>query len=238
MKDFQIYKKIVALTIAGGMLVSLVACGNKNKDKEFVDVGTESIVDNSTTKYPEHAIIAGGSKAELEEETVEKKPQKDIKKYKPLDFKDVSDYSAKYKELLQERERYNKDMKTVVANKNSYSTEEVAYAIYNIVRIDNDLSCLLVKIYEEKTEAIKDDASLVEQIETLQDVLNKMMNLKSKIETAKKDFNPALDKLVKADVEQIERVQKFSLLPLNAPINKLQREIKDLKIELENSLAR
>ena len=128
-------------------------------------------------------------------------------------------------------------MKNVVALKGIHSTEEIAYAIYNVVKVDNDLSCLLVKIYEKRLAETENQIYLADQIEALEDVLNKMKTLNVEIDTASQDFASALEELSEADVEQIERVQKFSKIPLTKPIKQLEKKVEQLKEDLKAALS-
>jgi len=163
--------------------------------------------------------------------------KKDYSKYYPLDFSTVSNNQEKFDQLIVDRDGYFKNMKSVLSLKAIHSNEEIADAIYNVVRIDSDLSNLLVKIYDETKEDIKDDIYLADQIEKLEIVLYNMKDLRDKIVNAESEYSKHLEDIVKADAEQIQRVSKYSVLPLKSPINKMEKEIKNLKEDLEEALA-
>ncbi len=251
MKNFKIVKRLSALTLAGAMIVAMVSC-SKSKDEDFsVETAqnqqdemiethekesvTESVVENKTE---EKTTEKESEKESNKESETEKKEESKIKVYSPLDFKTVSDYATTFDSLIKEREDYEKQMKNVLNFKLLYSKEDISTAIYNVVRIDSDLSSLILKVYENKQNDIQNMVYLADQIETLEAVLNKMQDLQQKIETSKSEYSSSLNDLTNADANQIEKVHKYALNPLKAPIKQLVREIDDLKAELQESLGK
>lgn len=230
----KIVKIIAGLTIVSVVGVGAISCANK-KPETVLDVlpGSEQEMLDSL-KEP---IIAGGSNVDVSDTNADSETETKVEKYDALDFQTVTDYEAEYDRLIALREEYNKTMKKVVDYKVLYSTEQIAYAIYNVVKVDNDLSCLLLKIYDQRLAETENQIYLADQIESLEDVLNKMKDLQEKVNTARQDFNKGLDELSQADVEQIERVQKFTITPLNRPMKQLERQVKQLRKDLEEALA-
>lgn len=233
----KIVKVVAGLTLVAVVGISAFSCANKNPES-YIDVAPkdEEFVLNTDAD----SILAGGSSVNLEDANSDTETQAEttakVEKYQALDFQKVSDYDAEYETLIVKREEYYKTMKLVVDFSALHSTEDIAYAIYNVVKVDNDLSCLLLKIYEQRLAAAENQVYLADQIESLEDVLNKMRDLKAQINEASVDFEKALDRLSEADVEQIERVQKYSVTPLNRPINQLEKKVEQLKEDLEAAL--
>jgi len=231
----KVVKRIAALSLAGTMAVSIVSCAKKNMAVEGLeDVHYETSMDENGNEV---LVDENGNIVETNANVDNKGEKKDYSKYYPLDFSTVSNNQEKFDQLIVDRDGYFKNMKSVLSLKAIHSNEEIADAIYNVVRIDSDLSNLLVKIYDETKEDIKDDIYLADQIEKLEIVLYNMKDLRDKIVNAESEYSKHLEDIVKADAEQIQRVSKYSVLPLKSPINKMEKEIKNLKEDLEEALA-
>ena len=54
--------------------------------------------------------------------------------------------------ILKERDRYYNHLKSVLSVSSLQTKEEITSAIYSVVRLDNDLSNLLIKMYNDKKE--------------------------------------------------------------------------------------
>jgi len=231
----KVVKRIAAWSLAGTMAVSIVSCAKKNMAVEGLeDVHYETSMDENGNEV---LVDENGNIVETNANVDNKGEKKDYSKYYPLDFSTVSNNQEKFDQLIVDRDGYFKNMKSVLSLKAIHSNEEIADAIYNVVRIDSDLSNLLVKIYDETKEDIKDDIYLADQIEKLEIVLYNMKDLRDKIVNAESEYSKHLEDIVKADAEQIQRVSKYSVLPLKSPINKMEKEIKNLKEDLEEALA-
>lgn len=233
---------------------TMFSCAKKPELTESIDTNTadETVVNIAdpntyeTTVDSQGNVIVGPNKNDVVEEsreTTSENIKEDIKKegvvelYSPVDFSIVSDFQAEYDKLIDKREKFDLTMKTIVATRLLHSKKEVAAAISNVVILDNDLTSLLVKIYDQTKDDVKDDVYLVDQIEKFEKVLDEMNSLKAKIEECKEYYSDALDYIDEVDAEKISKVSKFSLIPLNMPIKNLKQEIKELKVELEEALA-
>ena len=231
----KIVKTVSMLVIAGGMILTSVSCSpqtiDNNSKAPYVTItdanGNKVLVDKNGNE-----VTTGLDNFEIKEEN-----KVDVKVYTPLDFKTVKDCDAMFDKLMLEREEYYKQMKDVLNFKLFYSQEEIAVSIYNIVRIDSDLSNLILKAHKNKQKDIESMVYLADQIETLENVLNRMTDLKEKIEQSQAGYASSLKNISAADVSQIEKVHKYALNPLTTPINKLTKQIEDLKVELKNALA-
>ena len=228
MRKYKIVKKITTLTIAFAFMITMISCSSKSNDVEI-----EKDISQQGTVTDENADVVTSNK----EITAEKQEDKIIK-YASLDFKTVTDCEKTYETLIKEREVYEEQMQKVLGLKLFYSKEDVTTAIYNVARIDSDLSNLILKIYNQTKEDIKDEKYLADQIEALQKVLDKINLLKSNIETSKKEYSKALDNILEADSEKIEKVHKFALTPLKQPETYLKSEIESLKEELKEALEK
>ena len=236
----KIVKKVAALTLAGTMVATMVSCAKNNtitagdiKD----DIKYETITDENGNEI---WVDSNGNVDEKEPENMtqeENTEKQESIKYSPLDFSTVSNFQDKYDELIKSRGEYFSNMQTVLKFKSFHSQEEIKDVIYNIVRIDSDLSNLLVKIYEQTKEDVKDDIYLADQIEKLEKVLTNMKDLRDKIMEAESEYSTSLDDVTTTDAEQIQRISKYSLLPLKSPIKKMEKEIENLKEDLEEALA-
>ena len=82
---------------------------------------------------------------------------------------------------IEDGEEYYKQMKDVLSFKLFYSQEEITVSIYNIVRIDSDLSSLILKVHKNKQKDIESMVYLADQIETLENVLNRMSYIFKKL---------------------------------------------------------
>ena len=247
MNKFKIVKRIGALTLAGAMVISMVAC-SKQKEEGFsveTEQNLQETIIETQGKEVETEVFVNAEETEktTEQESAaetetEKKQENKLKVYSPLDFKMISDYEAEYKSLMAERIVYENQMKQVLTFKILYSKEDIATAIYNVVRIDSDLSSLIINVYKNKQLEIENMVYLADQIEALENVLEDMKELSKKIEESKSEYASSLDSISNADAQQIEKVHKYALNPLKSPIKQLAREIEDLKAELQEELGK
>ena len=251
MNKFKIVKRIGALTLAGAMVISMVACSKQKEEGFSVETEQnlqESIIETQGKEIESEVFVnAEETEKTTEKETeqesaaeteTEKKQENKLKVYSPLDFKMISDYEAEYKSLMAERIVYENQMKQVLTFKILYSKEDIATAIYNVVRIDSDLSSLIINVYKNKQLEIENMVYLADQIEALENVLEDMKELSKKIEESKSEYASSLDSISNADAQQIEKVHKYALNPLKSPIKQLAREIEDLKAELQEELGK
>ena len=247
MNKFKIVKRIGALTLAGAMVISMVAC-SKQKEEGFsveTEQNLQETIIETQGKEVETEVFVNAEETEktTEQESAaetetEKKQENKLKVYSPLDFKMISDYETEYKSLMAERIVYENQMKQVLTFKILYSKEDIATAIYNVVRIDSDLSSLIINVYKNKQLEIENMVYLADQIEALENVLEDMKELSKKIEESKSEYASSLDSISNADAQQIEKVHKYALNPLKSPIKQLAREIEDLKAELQEALEK
>lgn len=245
-KGFKIVRRLNDLVIVVVVMVLLTSCGQNvegvGNEVETVETGGGASETNNKATVSTDAdgnVIAEGTKTEKGTEASETEPEKvgKIEVYQALDFKTVSDCEAAYEELAEKREDYNQAMKIVVSTRMLHSDEEVATAIYNVVNIDYDMSSLLVKLYQQKSEETKNQIYLADQIESLQSVLDKMETLTKQMEESRSVYEDALKHISEADAEKIERGYKFSVNPLKKPSTQLKSKISALKQELEAALA-
>ena len=247
MNKFKIVKRIGALTLAGAMVISMVAC-SKQKEEGFsveTEQNLQETIIETQGKEVETEVFVNAEETEktTEQESAaetetEKKQENKLKVYSPLDFKMISDYETEYKSLMAERIAYENQMKQVLTFKLLYSKEDISTAIYNVVRIDSDLSNLIINVYKNKQLEIENMVYLADQIEALENVLEDMKELSKKIEESKSEYASSLDSISNADAQQIEKVHKYALNPLKSPIKQLAREIEDLKAELQEELGK
>ena len=257
----KIVRKITGLTLAMAITLISASCSD---DEILVDAGTQndpeivvSATDTDVSKTPDvesfesvnnETESAMQIEAEEPKETEKEKPNKtdaekpdktkgQISVYSPIDFNAVANIEQTYNSLVSRRQTYVDQMKDVLKSKDLYSEEEIAISIYNVVRIDSDLSSLILKIHKNKQKDIENMVYLADQIETLEKVLHDMNDLKHKIEESKANYSSSLVDIAKSDANQIEKVHKYALNPLNAPINKLIKQVEDLKLDLQNALA-
>ena len=239
----KIVKSITTLTLAVALGVTAVSCANKAEmnSQNINDTKEEIVVDRNgniinveaqTGSTTEASTNSNNSTNAQESEKVGK-----VKAYQPIDFKAVTDYEAKYDELLAKRAEYYQTMKLALNQGIVYSQAETITAIYNVAQIDNDLSSLLVQIYNQKTAQAEKEIYLADQIEMLEKVLNNMKTLQTNVETFEADTEGALKNLPTAEAEKISRAKNFTLLPLKKPIKTLETQVANLRADLEEALA-
>lgn len=250
MKKTKIVKVISTLVVATAVVSCVYSCASNSNNIENEEVLTSTGAAEQTTNVLEStadtSIVEPSTRAEattsskddvVEEEPEETKMVGKVQQYIPLNFSEVSDLMAEYDKLIQKREEYNERMKKVVEAQVFFTNEEITAAVYNIVRIDSDLSSLIVKIYNNEMKAIKNEVYLADQIERLEAVQHDMEDLKIKIDASNKNYTKVFNRIEDVDVEQIERVYKYSYKPLEKPLQKIEDKIEDLKDELEAALA-
>ncbi|MBR4998246.1 MAG: hypothetical protein IKY10_00040, partial [Clostridia bacterium] len=202
MKNHKIVKRIAALALVATIPVGMISCAKKNKNQtDFYEDEEVFFVEGSQS---ENGIL----NVQGSQETVGK-----IGVYRPVDFANVTNLVGAYDELLALREEYFKVMKYVCVTKLGYSKEEKAAAIYNVIRIDNDLSGLMVKISDNKRNETKSDYLDV-QVEKLEGLKNDINELRTLLEESEKIWQNDIDKIDEIEAEKILKVKRYNDLAL------------------------
>lgn len=223
MKNHKIVKRIAALALVATIPVGMISCAKKNKNQtDFYEDEEVFFVEGSQS---ENGIL----NVQGSQETVGK-----IGVYRPVDFANVTNLVGAYDELLALREEYFKVMKYVCVTKLGYSKEEKAAAIYNVIRIDNDLSGLMVKISDNKRNETKSDYLDV-QVEKLEGLKNDINELRTLLEESEKIWQNDIDKIDEIEAEKILKVKRYNDLALKQELNKLEKQLKEAKAELAAS---
>lgn len=261
MENTKIVQKIGSIVLAIGVSIGSVACSSnkveangttvENPTNIFESVNSGQSGMNTETNESGSVIVntetvttgESGSGVENTETNTsgdtanEEETEKDTDFiYDPIDFSKVEDDEARYELILKERDRYYNHLKSVLRVSSLHTKEEIAAAIYSVVRLDNDLSSLLRKIYNNKKAEIDGMKYYADQIEALEAIFNKMKQLETMITEAEDLYKGHLSKLDRADADQIKRVKKYTLMPLQAPMQQLEVQIEELKTLLEQAL--
>lgn len=238
MKKGKIVKIVVALTLAGGITAGVFSIAKKNEnEKSFYDENNDVVVNGEV-------VTDGVTQMETltpEEETKfnefvgpEQEPVGQIEVYRTIDFTKVTNPREIYELLLKKRTEYYNVMSKVCSLDALYNDAERAAAVYNIVRIDNDLSGLMVKISEQKRNEIQNDYLDV-QVEKLESLLNEINTLRDTLEEAENVWRRDINKVEEIEAEKILRVKKYNDLALKQEIKKLEKQLKEAKAELAAS---
>lgn len=238
MQKGKIVKSIVALAIAGGVVAGVYSFTNKSKtengiyDEESGFINSEELVSDTVlemeTMTPEEETVF------IEVVGPKKEPVGQIEVYRTIDFTKVTNPTETYELLLKKRTEYYNVMKKVCASDMFYNDAERAAAVYNIVRIDNDLAGLMVKISEQRREQVKSDYLDV-QVEKLENLQKEIDHLKAYLEDAENIWKNDIDKVEETEREQILKVKKYNELALKQEVKRLEKQLKETKKELENT---
>ncbi len=220
MKNSKIVKRLTALVLATGIAVTISACAKKKGEEVVTDINGETI----------DPIVLEMVTYEGESETETVVGQIDV--YDPVDFKEVVNAEVKYNELLELREEYNNLLISVCEDFDDYNEDEITAAVYNVVRIDNDLTSCMVKIIEQTRTGGKNEYADI-QLEKLEQLLSEINSLREMITTSENLWVDHTDKMNKAEVEKVLKVKRFSEMALKAPVKSIEKDIKELKVEIE-----
>ena len=223
MKNSKIVKRIASLVLVVGLTATMFAC-SKKQEEMYDEEGNLITYDQMFEEMTEESVKLDidGSKDKVGKISV----------YNPVDFKTVTNPTATYEELLAKREEYDKVMRHVCTLDSLYSNEEKAAAVYNIVRIDNDLSSLMVKVSEQRQISIKQE-QLDVQIEKMETLLNDIRTLQDMLEESESVWQNDIDKVDEVEADKILKVKKLNSMALKKEIKLIKKEIKNLKEELE-----
>ncbi|MBQ8615135.1 MAG: hypothetical protein IJ415_01040 [Clostridia bacterium] len=240
MKNTKIVKRISALVIAGVLGFGVVSCAKKGEVREaeksttqqtIIDEnGNEVLVQTNTQEETYVEPTKDLEKEDRSEETTQKVGKVEL--YSPVDFKTITDVEAKYNEIYAIRQEYFQTMKNVLSVRVLFSDEEVSAAVYNVIRADSDLASLMNKMCEQKRESVKNDYVDV-QIEQLTKLKKDMQELQQTLKDAEEIWDDHTDDITETEIDKILKVKKFNNLALEQSIKKLEKDIKELEIELD-----
>lgn len=215
MKNSKIVKRIASLVLVGTIAVSVLSCSKKNKDEEVLS----------------DAEIFNEAIQEVEGEETQKKVGK-VVVYKPVDFTTVTNVEEKYNEVYEIRQEYLQKMENVLEVRVLFSDEEVAAAVYNVIKADSDLASLMNKICEQKRESVKKDYVDI-QLEKLTALKQEMADLQQTLNDAENIWSKHIDDIADTEIDKIIKVKKYNNLALEQSIKRLEKDIEKLEIELE-----
>lgn len=214
MKNSKIVKRIASLALVGTIAVSVLSCSKKNKDEEL---NASEIFDETIQQ--------------VEGEETQKMVGK-VVVYKPVDFTTVNNVEEKYNEVFEIRQEYFQKMKDVLDFRILFSDEEVAAAVYNVIRADSDLASLMNKICEQKIESVKKDYLDI-QHEKLTALKEEMVALQQTLKESEEIWGHHTDDIAETEIDKILKVKRFNNLALEQSIKNLEKNIEKLETELE-----